>query len=153
MIDDNSQAQDRIWYHSGDDYIDRRNVLPGLHVGTYDQAMMRAGRCLTQITIDRDVFARVKDDVTSAKVKKVIMAAHSQGVAALRYLNRVEGIPFEEFEKARAKLKSFGLGQDLDSVTDEHFRRVVPSAHDSLVILDPSIIISFQQVEKRKQAA
>lgn len=147
------QNPDRVWYHSGAALLDHRNVLPGLHVGTYAQALMRAGRIITKITIDREVFARVKDDVTSVKVKKVIMAAHSQGVAAMRYLNRVEGIPLEEFERARKELKSYGPGLDLDTISDNTFCKIVPSAHDSLIILDPSIITSFRQVEKRKCAA
>ena len=71
----------------------------------------------------------------------------------MRYLNRVEGIPLDEFEAARAKLtkrKSDGRCP-LDTISDARFRRLVPSARDSLVILDPSIIISCNPIEHRKK--
>ena len=143
-----------VWYHSGDAYLTRQNVRPGLHVGTLAQATMRTGRALTRITLDRDVFSRVSDDVTSPRVKRIIMEAHRNGIPGLRYLNRVEGIPLEEFKAALVKLGKRADGRNrLDTISDARFRRLLPSAHDSLVILDPSIIVSLEPVNEERKAA
>ena len=129
--------------------------MPGLHVGTYDQALMRGGRAMTQIRLSRTIYARIKDDVTNSKARKLIMAAHGQGTPGMRYLNRVEGIPIDEFEAARAKLgrRKSDDRCPLDTISDARFRRLVPSARDSLVILDPSIIISCTPMELRRETS
>ena len=155
MSSKETHQDEALWYHSGKEHLERRNLLPGLHVGTYEQALMRGGRAITAIELDREIFARVKDDVTSPHVKRLLMAAHSQGVVAMRYLNRVEGISLEEFDKACKQLKQRSKSHrcPLDDISDSQFRRLVPSARDSLVILNPAIIVSLRPVERQRKAA
>lgn len=49
------------------------------------------------------------------------------------YLNRFEGIPLEEFEAARLEHPNFDL------LPDAKFRRLIPSARDSMIVIDPGL--------------
>lgn len=111
-------------------------VRPGLHVGTRRQAEMRGG-ILHAIGIAASAPARMRDRSENAWRRDRVDAARRRGRALVVYLNRVEGIPLEEFETARHR------GVDIDRLEDAAFRRLIPSAQDSWIILDPAIVLAI----------
>ena len=119
------------WWHGSTDPL--TIIRPFLHVGTREQALMRAGKAaiLHQIIVDPARTLRKRD--TGSWPGKLLTRAKSQGYAAIVYLNRFEGVPLEEFEEARS------CGTDIDILSDAAFRKKIPSAQDSLIILDPLI--------------
>lgn len=63
-----------------------------------------------------------------------------KGERLATYLNRYEGIPLEEFtsaEDAPAARRAGGI----DRLSDAAFRKAVPSARDSHIVIDPSIVV------------
>lgn len=125
------------WHSSGEtDLCIRR----GLHVGTPDQASMRGGRHLHRLEIEASGRVPRLRDRGSWDPRRLARHARDAGIAV--YLNRHEGIPLTEFDHARGRI-------DLDAVPDGIFRRLVPSAADSWIILDPATVRSIERVEVR----
>jgi hypothetical protein len=120
-------------YHSSAD----PNLAPArlLHVGTLDQARMRGGRHMHRLMIRPGVRLPRLRDHGSWSVRTLMRHAARARVAV--YLNRHEGIPLEEFDRARA------IG-DIDRMTDTRFRQLLPSAMDSWIILDPAAVVSIE---------
>ena len=56
------------------------------------------------------------------------------------YLNRFEGLDLDRYMEAKRTRPA------LDELSDAAFRRLVPSARDSLVLLDPFLVISCEVV-------
>lgn len=116
-------------FHSGSE--EDLRPKPVLHVGTRPQAEMRGGKILHRVTFATPIRMPRLKDIGSWKRDKLVR--HARSAAAIVYLNRFEGIPLEEFEAARAKA-------DIDDLPDARFRKLLPSAHDSWIILESSII-------------
>jgi hypothetical protein len=57
------------------------------------------------------------------------------------YLNRFEGLDLEGYLEAKR------VRPDLDDLSDAAFRRLVPSAGESLVLLDPFLVVSCEVIE------
>ena len=125
-------GDDREWWHgSAGPLIE---IRPFLHVGTVAQARMRAGPAchLTRIAVQGRInIIRMRD--TGSWRKADLRRALSRKADVVVYLNRFEGIPLEEFDAARERVS------DLDGLADAAFRRLVPSASDSLILLNPAI--------------
>lgn len=86
---------------------------------------------LTRIAIRKGRVLRRRD--TGSWREKDLREIASRGIGVVIYLNRFEGIPLEEFEEARASCR------DIDALSDSRFRKLLPSAHDSCLILDPTM--------------
>ena len=123
---------DREWWHGSREPL--TDVRRFLHVGSLEQATMRAGEgChLVRVSLSRGRSVRRRDRGTW-RTSDLTKAMHA-GVALVTYLNRYEGIPLEEVEAARAACPH------LDDLPDARFRRLVPSSTDSVIVLDPSLV-------------
>jgi len=124
-------VHDQDWWHGSTRPL--TEIRPFLHLGTIEQARMRGGRgChLTKVAIEscRKTRKRDKGHWTPAELKRLLM----QKTEIIVYLNRYEGIPLEEFDAARLKCAAF------DDLPDAGFARLVPSAADSIIIVDPGV--------------
>lgn len=130
-----------VLWHSGAAHLAPSDIGPLLHAGTLEQARMRAGRRLTRIEI-RDVAAvRLKDRGENGWSQKALKDAMRRGERLATYLNRYEGIPLEEFAAAEAAPAARRVG-GIDRLSDAAFRKAVPSARDSHIVIDPSIVVN-----------
>ncbi|MFZ3481660.1 hypothetical protein [Sphingomonas sp. 3-13AW] len=122
---------DGEWWHGSTEPL--TEVKPFLHVGTIEQASMRGGRgChLVRVGVAAGKVARRRD--TGSWRLQDLQHLRSRGTGIIVYLNRYEGIPIEEFEAARAACR------DIDALSDARFRKLLPSARDSLIILDEAL--------------
>lgn len=122
---------DREWWHGSREPL--TGIRPFLHVGSIEQATMRAGRSchLTRVILGRGRVVRRRDTGSwrSRDLERTLRA----GAGMVEYLNRYEGIPLDEVETALSACRS------LDRLTDAGFRRLVPSATDSIIVLDPAL--------------
>lgn len=124
-----------VAYHSSSE--PRLEARRFLHVGTIEQARMRGGRHLHELAISIPSRMPRLRDHGSWNIRSLMRNARRAGLAV--YLNRHEGIPLEEFEKARQIA-------DLDRVTDSRFRQLVPSARDSWIVLDPDMVTEIRRI-------
>ena len=129
-------------WHAGKTHLDRKDVAPFLHAGTFEQARMRSKGPLTRLTLRPRRIRRVVDRGENRWSEKRLSDALSRGFDMIVYLNRFEGIPMWEFEAAREILTMRGRSDCLDRISDGRFHRLVPSARDSVIILDPAIVRS-----------
>jgi hypothetical protein len=107
----------------------------GIHLGTWEQAHMRAGggAILEVSLLDSCRPRRIKDrDGSWCHTNK---RAASQGVMALTYLNRHEGISVE----SALRLGDLGLKRAAD-LSDREFLKLAPEARDSIILLCPTLI-------------
>lgn len=122
-------------YHSSDDpTLEPRRFL---HIGTLEQARMRGGRHIHRLTIRSGGRMPRLRDHGSWSVRTLMRHARRNRIAV--YLNRHEGIPIEEFDEARR------VG-DIDRMADREFRRLMPSARDSWILLDVTAVVSVEIV-------
>jgi hypothetical protein len=125
-----------VLWHSTDQVFDRFEAFAikegGFHFGTYEQALMRAGRTMLQVSVLTGKSKRLKD--RGSWNEKSLARHRRAGFDAVIYLNRFEGIPLERFQALRE------LGIDLDRIPDSRFRKLVPEAKDSLIVFNPSCI-------------
>lgn len=116
----------------------------GIHVGSLAQARMRAGGgTILKLRLRSSAITRiprVRDQ--SGYWKNLLRRRARQGDRILTYLNRYEGIPTDRVIKT--------LGRDLDCarMTDAAFRKLVPEAQDSWIVLDPALIEILGSVRK-----
>ena len=108
-----------------------------LHVGTLEQATMRGGRNLHEVVIRPGIRLPRLRDTGEWNVRTLMRHASRARIAV--YLNRYEGIPPEQFEAARAVC-------DVDRIADSEFRRRVPAAADSWIVLDVDAITSIRRI-------
>lgn len=109
----------------------------GIHCGSREQARMRCGKGghlhLIEAPIERQRRCRDSGGNWSERIAR----ARRDGCDAIIYLNRYEGLPTERI----VALAGSGQLSDLDSLTDAAFRKLVPEAQDSLILLcDPSLV-------------
>lgn len=135
LIDDEGRV---VAYHSGSAHLVRGEIRPFLHLGTLDQARMRTGRFLTKVTARARPCVRLLDKGENVWRADRLKPVIRKGVDWVVYLNRTEGIPLHEFEAAAAKHPRF------DDVSDALFRRLLPSAKDSLILLDPLLVLTCE---------
>jgi len=122
----------RLWHGSATriDAIEMHHSADGgFHVGTRDQATTRARGVLHEIEAEITRVRRSRD--TGGNWKSKVRDARSRGFDAIVYLNRYEGIPRERFDE----LMKDGSHDRLDAMGDKAFRRLVPEAQDSYIIL------------------
>lgn len=125
-------------FHGLDDHAE------GIHVGTLAQARMRAaGGTVLKLRLRASAVSRiprVRDQ--DGYWRTVLRRRARQGDRILTYLNRYEGIPTDRVIET--------LGHDLDCarMTDAAFRKLVPEAQDSWIVLDPSLIEILGSVPK-----
>ncbi|MCW3783597.1 hypothetical protein [Defluviimonas salinarum] len=111
-----------------------RTVDGGFHAGTEAQARMRNARVLHEIEVDVRNVRRSRD--RGGDWKGRIAAARAAGFDAIVYLNRYEGMSSEVIER----LAAAGDLARLDDLTDAAFRKLVPEAEDSWILLDPEAV-------------
>ena len=116
-------------------------VVAGLHFGSEAQARMRNARVLYRVEVDVQNPRRSRDE--GGQWASKIASAKTAGHDAIVYLNRYEGIPVERIEA----LAAAGLLDKLDRMDDRAFRRAVPEAEDSVIVLDPSRIRILEVIE------
>jgi hypothetical protein len=111
-----------------------QTVDGGVHAGTEAQARMRGGSSARlialSVTVNHPRRCRDEGGNWAQRIKQARAAGHD----AIVYLNRYEGIPLERFAAAEAK------GVDLDKLSDSAFKKHVPEATDSYIILHPQDI-------------
>jgi len=123
--------RDAEWWHGSREPL--LEIRPFLHLGSLAQAQMRGGRecVLTRVQILPGRTLRRRD--AGSWKEKDLRAMASRGIALVRYLNRFEGIPIEEFDEARARCR------DIDALSDAKFHRLLPSSVESVIVLDPEL--------------
>lgn len=111
-----------------------KTVDGGVHGGTEAQARMRGGKSARLIAFEVDINhpRRCRDE--GGNWAKRIKQARAAGHDAIVYLNRYEGIPAARVDQAIAD------GVDLDALSDSAFKKRVPEAEDSYIILHPQDI-------------
>lgn len=139
FIDDDGHV---VGHHSGDGPLDRSMLRPFLHLGTLAQAHGRARRIVTRITARIAPCARLVDRGSNQWPTTRLQPLMRKGCGWAVYLNRHEGIDLDEFLAANARHPG------IDDVSDGLFRRLVPSAHDSLILLDPLLVLSVEEIAK-----
>jgi hypothetical protein len=122
----------------------------GFHVGTKSQAEMRMHPkgSLLAIKISPDHLhhiARLKD--TGGNWAPRLKRHIRQGRSILTYLNRWEDIS----AKRAQELAEIDTDQ-LIAMSDKSFRKLVPEAHDSWIILDPGIIESISLTSRTQRS-
>lgn len=124
---------DAVYWHSCDRRLTRADVEVGLHAGSREQAVMRRPHgILHRITLKPSARVTRMRDEGSWNRSRILAAARRAHVAI--YLNRYEGIAIEHLETAAMH----------DASPDDRFRRHVPSARESIIILDPDAIDSIE---------
>lgn len=124
-----------VAYHSGAEQVLTPRAM--MHIGTLAQAAMRGGRHMHRIEFVTGPRVPRLRDTGSWNVRALRRHACRANVAT--YLNRHEGIPPQEFERARQRC-------DIDRATDSVFRRLLPSAADSWIILNAASIRSVENI-------
>jgi hypothetical protein len=144
MIDEDGHV---VAWHSGNeaDLVPR----PFMHLGNEAQARMRGGRFLSRVTLRTATAGRLVDRGENGWSEPRLRRLAQTGCGYAVYLNRFEGTSLEETEAARAQPLVQRRPGGLDAVTDGLFRRLVPSARDSLVLLDVGLVVSIE-TEARK---
>lgn len=130
-----------VAWHSGDDHLDACSIEPFLHAGTLAQARMRGGRRMTRLTIRFARPTRMTDRTECQWRRRRLVDAVRRGAGVAVYLNRYEGITLESFETARRAAAGIRPWRRLDALPDRHFRRLIPQAADSLIVLDPMLVV------------
>lgn len=115
-----------------------KTVDGGFHCGDMDQARMRNGHVLHRVTahVERTQRARDTGGNWAARIRK----ARNRGYDAIVYLNRHEGIPTERIEALFAS----GDLDRLDQLSDAQFRKLVPEARDSYILLAPDTVFRIE---------
>jgi hypothetical protein len=125
-----------ILWHGSDHPISRFTNLRGpdraLHLGTRAQAEMRNPAYLHEVEVEFGRVRRSRDPGGDWSGR--VRAARAAGHDAIVYLNRYEGLDAEVI----GRLATRGRLSGLDRLPDAAFRRLVPEAADSWVLLDPS---------------
>ena len=124
-----------ILWHGSDRPIDRfTGAGPDrtLHLGTRAQAEMRNRAFLHEVEVEVTRVRRSRDPGGDWSGR--VRAARAAGVDAIVYLNRYEGVSAGTIERLAATGRLAGL----DRLPDRAFRRLVPEAQDSWVLLDPT---------------
>jgi hypothetical protein len=103
----------------------------GLHLGTRAQAAMRNAAFLHEVEVEVARIRRSHD--RGGDWAGRIRAARAEGCDAIVYLNRYEGLDVSVIERLAASANLEGL----DDVPDAVFRKIVPEARDSLILLRP----------------
>lgn len=101
----------------------------GFHAGTRSQAEMRNRKFIHEIEVELGRVRRSRD--TGGHWRNRARDAKARGFDAIVYLNRYEGIPSERF----AALALAKGSEWLDGLSDAEFRRHVPEAQDSYILL------------------
>jgi hypothetical protein len=131
-----------VAWHSGDDHLDASSITPFLHAGTLEQARMRGGRRMTRLVIRFERPTRLVDRSECQWRRRRLVDAARRGAGVAIYLNRYEGIPLASFETARREAVGIRPWRRLDALPDRHFRRLIPEAADSLIVLDTSLVVA-----------
>lgn len=121
-----------------------------LHLGTRAQAEMRNRSYLHETEVEVTRVRRSWDPGGDWSGR--IRAARATGLDAIVYLNRYEGVSTQTIQRLAAAGRLSGL----DRISDREFRRLVPEAADSWIILDPArarIIKVTQAADLKKGAA
>lgn len=111
----------------------------GIHLGTLSQALMRTVRSrghIHPVFVSAQKVVRRRDK--GSWDKAYLAKAARSGVDAIIYLNRYEGMTSERIEDLHER----GLLGRLDALPDPQFRRLVPEAQDSIIVLSPDAIKS-----------
>ena len=112
----------------------------GIHFGTNVQAAMRNRKHLMPCFLNIRTIKNCKDHGNQSHWKKQITAATRKGFTGIIYLNRYEGISYEEFNAARL---NHGLTHDdLDSISDKKFQKYVSKSAFSYIVFEPNQIKS-----------
>lgn len=127
-------------WHAGDVHLEKGRIRPFLHAGTFEQASMRSKPAMTRLEIRPRRVRRLIDRGEDTWSHRKLSDASTRGFDMIVYLNRFEGIPLEDFEEAMRILKAKKSTKSLEEITDSDFRRLVPSARDSFIVLDPFIV-------------
>lgn len=116
----------------------------GIHLGTLAQARMRAGKgTVLKVRVRASQvrrIPRVRD--RDGFWRRFLRDKARNGCRILTYLNRYEGVPQHRVLET--------LGQDLgtEHMSDAAFRKLVPEATDSWIVLDPGLVEILGAVRK-----
>lgn len=124
-----------ILWHGSDGPIDRFYREGGadgaLHLGSRAQAEMRNRAFLHEVEVEIHGIRRCRD--RGGDWGDRIRRARAEGMDAIVYLNRYEGVSAATIER----LALTGRLSGIDALPDVDFRRLVPEAEDSYILLHP----------------
>lgn len=129
------------FWHSSERRLSLMDITIGLHVGSFAQAKMRRPNgIMHKIKVKPSTSMTTMKDHGSWSPSRLRQALRRAPLA--RYLNRFEGIKVEDLSEA-------ALCADK---SDRIFAKRVPSASESWIILDPTIIsaIEIHQAQEPK---
>jgi len=115
------------WFHKTSDIEFKKKAF--IHLGSLEQAKMRSGLVSKRILVFQLIpgltFFRMRDKGSwnTENLKK--MTSRYDGIV---YLNRFEGIPLNEFDQCK---------NEPDELSDNCFRKHMPSASDSIIVFNP----------------
>ena len=117
------------FYHSAERALTLQTLTPYLHVGSPEQATMRRHNgILHRIDLKPVMRIGTLKDTGHWSIDRLKRA--SRKYPLIRYLNRFEGVAIEDLVNATLYADE----------SDKIFKRNIPSANYSWIILDPSII-------------
>lgn len=129
-----------VGYHSGGQSLEIGSIAAVLHLGTLAQAKSRAGKVITKVTAKQGLCGRLVDTGSNRWQSARLQRFVTKGRDWVVYLNRHEAIDLSELHDANLK------HPHIDDASDYAFRRLVPSARDSLILLDPDLIVSAEAI-------
>lgn len=143
----NTTGESMVLYHGTNaefDILDpAKTVDGGLHFGSLEQARMRNSKRIIQARVELGRIRRSRD--RGGDWKGRIQSAKAQGYGSIVYLNRYEGVPFEELQRALNK------GVDLDRISDREFKKHIPQARDSWIVFDPRQIRVLEVIQSYRR--
>jgi hypothetical protein len=137
-------------FHSSKEALDR--FSGPLHIGTREQATMRRASYLHEIEVDVGKTRRMRDNGQLESEHAKLREAIRKGFDSIVYLNRYEGMSTERIEA----LATTGHLSRLDQMSDAEFRKHVPEAQDSFIILEPEYrckVVSVVDLSLEKEDA
>jgi hypothetical protein len=115
---------------------------PNTHFGSLAQAKFYWHNQLYQCVL-RGRFKREEDPLLHKWPQETLDQAKAEGYDGIVYLNRWEGISSDE--KTAPDGGSYSVNEFM-LYTDEEFKQLCPSAHDSYIVFDPQQSVEVKQL-------
>lgn len=139
-----------VAWHSGSSPLVQSSIRPHLHLGTLRQAQSRGGRVLCRVVLRPGTAKRLRDKAEQEWCPKRLRPLERSGIDYAVYLNRHEGVDLDEVAAARVDARVRRSKGSIDGIPDMLFRTLIPSAQDSLIIIDPNRVVSIEIVDRKR---
>jgi hypothetical protein len=134
-----------LWHGSNrplDRFEQSRGPDGAVHLGSRIQAGMRNSAFLHEVEVEIQRVRRCRD--RGGDWGERVRQARAEGFDAIVYLNRYEGVSAATIERLALSGRLAGL----DALPDPAFRRLVPEAEDSYILLHPERVRVLRIIPK-----